>query len=405
MGKEELFIPKPKHKGLKIMLAILLIAGLIVGGYFLYKHKFNDPNSIVNNVFEEARNSVKESLKKVDNKGIYKIDGHVKIDSNINTDEIGEILTILKDLELQFSGETDSKKIITNFNISSKYKNDALFGIKGRLEDNTIYVLLDGLYDKYLKLESHNTMTPTDAIVDSDDIETIIDALLTAGKKEFTKLDIKKNDTKTTVNGKEIDVIDNYIELKDKEVNDLIKNIINNLKNNQKFLDVIKKLLKTDAKEMLDGIEKNINKDEFKGTYKISFYTDKGLLNKKLISIKQSITQNNITTSIIIDKISDDEMMISIQVPTTQYSIKYKLNKSIANVVLSMNSMGAYINIEFSANYEPINEVSKLDVSNSKNIEDLTQEEEQEIEKKFMENKTLLKLIEEINKITKKELN
>lgn len=405
MGKEELFIPKPKHKGLKIMLAILLIAGLIVGGYFLYKHKFNDPKSIVNNVFEEARNSVKESLKKVDNKGIYKIDGHVKIDSNINTDEIGEILTILKDLELQFSGETDSKKTITNFNISSKYKNDALFGIKGRLEDNTIYVLLDGLYDKYLKLESHNTMTPTDVIVDSDDIETIIDALLTAGKKEFTKLDIKKNDTKITVNGKEIDVIDNYIELKDKEVNDLIKNIINNLENNQKFLDVIKKLLKTDAKEMLDGIEKNINKDEFKGTYKISFYTDKGLLNKKLISIKQSITQNNITTSIIIDKISDDEMMISIQVPTTQYSIKYKLNKSIANVVLSMNSMGAYINIEFSANYEPINEVSKLDVSNSKNIEDLTQEEEQEIEKKFMENKTLLKLIEEINKITKKELN
>ena len=33
--KEELFIPKTKHKGLKIILAIILIGALAYGGYYL----------------------------------------------------------------------------------------------------------------------------------------------------------------------------------------------------------------------------------------------------------------------------------------------------------------------------------------------------------------------------------
>ena len=53
--EEELFIPKTKHKGLKIILATLLIVGLIIGGYFLYQYKFNNPKTIVKTVIADAK--------------------------------------------------------------------------------------------------------------------------------------------------------------------------------------------------------------------------------------------------------------------------------------------------------------------------------------------------------------
>ena len=61
---EDLFIPKTKHKGLKIMLAIILIALLGVGGYFLYQEKFNNPKATVMNIINDAeKDAGSETLK------------------------------------------------------------------------------------------------------------------------------------------------------------------------------------------------------------------------------------------------------------------------------------------------------------------------------------------------------
>lgn len=406
MEQEELFIPKTKNKVLKIILAILLIVGLGIGAYLLYQYKFNNPKVTISNALENARSNIKESFKEVNQKGIYKVNGHIKVDSNLNSGEISEILKILKDLELQFGGELDSKNLVANFTLNSKYKNDKLVDIKGYFENNTIYLLLDGLYDKYIKFDTKQTEMTLPSLsnleINPSDIETILDSLLTAAKKEFTELDIKKSDTKITIDNKEIEVIDNSIVLENNEVNTLAKNIIIDLKGDQKFLDVLKKITGKDAKETLSEMETGISSSAFKGTYTINFYTDKGLFNKKIISVKQSITQNDMTTSIIVDKISNDEIMISLLIPNTQYSIKIKKNNSVMNMVLGMSSMGSYINIELNANYEAIKEVTKLDVSNSKNVKDLTEEDEQIINNKLKDNQALIKLIEEITKINTK---
>jgi len=405
MEKEELFIPKTKHKGLKIILAILLIAGLIAGGYYLYQQKFNSPKAIISNALVEAKGELAKAVKESNSEEKYKIDGHIKIDSNIKD----EAFDTLKNVEFQFNSEVDLKGKIANFILNTKYQNDKLVDIKGYYENELIYFLLDGLHDKYLKINlkelEQNEGAPIEIPeikISQQDIQVIFDSMITALDKAINNLEIKKSDEKITIDGKEINAINNYIELKGKELNTFIKNVINNLKEDKSFIKVLCKLTDIDENTMTNNITLNlingIDEDVFQGTYKINFYTDKGLFKKKLISIRQSITQNNITTSINVDKISDDEVLLSISTMGMGYSVKVKKNNSAINILANVNIMGQYINLELNMNYEKIKEVTKFDVTNNQDINTLTEQDMQKIENKLMNNKAILKLKEKLEK-------
>ena len=80
-------------------------------------------------------------------------------------------------------------------------------------------------------------------------------------------------------------------------------------------------------------------------------------------------------------------------------SLKIKETSSVATILLNIKNGNEYINVDLSMNYEKVKEVDKPNVSNSKDINSLTDQEIADIEKKLMENQTLLKLIEQINKI------
>ena len=403
MEKEELFIPKTKYKALKIILAIILIGGLMAGGYFLYQYKFNNPKNIVNNIITKAKSNIKESLNNVDDHSKYNISGLFKFDTNINDEE----LKILKDIELQFNGEIDTKESIGNLDIGSKYQNEKLIDIKAYYEKDLVYLLLEDIYDKYLKInvkEDEVTESIPKINLTKEEVETVFDALLNSFEKEVSKLDIKKVDTTITIDKETIDVINNYIELKDKEVNDFIIGIVSHLDSNQKFMNIMNKLTDNKAKEAFDGLKEGLKEEAFKGIYKICFYTDKGLLNKKLISIRQTMALDDLTLSFNVDKISDDEVLISMIADKLNYSVRIKKNSSVIVLKLNINLDGEYIDIELNMNYEKINSISKPDLTNSKDINELTEEENKQINDKVLENDVLVKLMKKINSIGQKEV-
>jgi hypothetical protein len=398
--KEELFIPKTKHKGLKITLAILLIAGLIVGGYFLYQYKFNSPKQIVSNIINDAKEDFQKKLNETKNSELYKIEGHIKLDSNIDDDTF----KILKDLELLFSGEIDSKESISNFNINTKYKNDELATIKAYKEKNVYYILLDGIYDKYLKTENEVDSNLSKININKKDLYTFYISLLNAYEKELENYDIKQENATINIGGKSVNVIDNYLELKDDEVNKLSKGIINTLKNDQNFIEALGNITNSNGKETLDSLIINMDEEEFIGTYRISFYTDKGLLKKKIVSIRQVIYQSSLPVSVNVDKISDEEMRVSIGSMGAEYSVNIKTSNNAINLVLNINILNEYINVTINMSYDTIKEVVKPNITNSKNIDELTDKERQEIEEKLQNNKALLQLIENIQKTNQKEV-
>lgn len=399
--KEELFIPKTKHKALKIILAIILIAGLIVGGYFLYQYKFNSPKMIVNNVINDAKENFQSKIDESKKEELYKVDGHIKFESNIND----ETFKVLKDIELLFKGEINSKESFGNIDINTKYKNDELANIKAYYEKDVVYLLLDGIYDKYLKVDTKDEKEsiPKINLNSSKDIYVVYHSLLKAFEIELDKLEFKQENDTITIDGKETKVINNYVELKDKEVNELAKGIVNTLLKDQEFLTAINNITGEDYKEKLNETLEGINEEEFQGVYRINFYTDKGLFKKKLVSVRQTILVEGVSMSVNVDKISDEEVFMSISSTGITYAINVKSTNSMMNIIFSLNTMGQYINFEINMNYETIKEVTKPDVSNSKDINTLTEKEKQDIENKLKSNKALLKLIEELNKVGKQE--
>ncbi len=374
------------------MLAILLVAGLMVGGYFLYQYKFNNPKTIVKTVIADAKENFKAKQEELKKQEIYKVDGHIKLDSNIDDDTF----KALKDLELLFNGEINQKDRIGNIDINTKYKNDNLVDMNLYYENDTTYLLLKDIYDKYLKIdnkEEDNVIVKVN--INPNDVYVIYNSLLNALDKEIDKLEIKQENDTITIGGKERKVINNYIELKDKEVNNLSKSILNTLKNDKEFIEAINNITGENYLEKLEETEDSINEEEFVGTYKINFYTDRGIFKKKIVSTRQTITQNGMAAFITVDRISDDEIYLAITSTGITYSFNIKTTKSTMNLILGMNVLGQHVNVELSMNYETIKEITKPDISKSKDIDSLTDKEIEGIKEKLRDNKALLKLIDE----------
>ena len=396
MEKEE-FIPKTKKKGLKITLAILLIVGVLVGTYFLYQYKFNNPNAIVKQVLNNIKSNAKNTSK-INEK--YKYDGLLKIDTNMADENTNNII---KNLELQINGQLDYKEQIGNVIINTKYKNEKFVGISTYYEKNNLYLLLNDLYDKYIKFENKNEIN-TDSI-DSKDAQIITNSIIDALKKEIDNLKIEQSNSTITIDGKDVKAIENKITLNNEQLTTISKNILTSLKNNKEFIKTMDKVSKENTTESINKLLENVNKENADETCFISFYTDNGLFNKKLISVRLAVIDNKTDDKLVIeiDKINDNEVNILISTLEGEVSFRIKKNGNAVNSIINMKQDEKFIKILFNVNYEKINTITKPDVSNNKDMASITEQELNDIQTKLMENKTLLKLIEEISKTSNKE--
>ena len=395
--EEELFIPKTKHKALKIIFAFILIGALIAGGYYLYKEKFDNPNKTVISIIEDAEKNVKNEL----DDNAYKINGVLKIDANLSS-ELKPITDILKNLDLQFILESDVKNKLANATINAKYKKEQLMDINMFVNDNNAYVLLQDVYDKYLKL-SMDDVTSEESIeipeinLSEQDIETLTNSLMKALKNGLNGIEFKRISTTIKIDDKDRNVYNNYADLKEAEMKKLIKDIINTLSGDNEFIKVFRKIAGEDAK--IDDLVKELDNKTIPGTYRISFYTDKNILNQKLVSVRLEVDVDNVKSSITLDKISDEEALLSVDTSGGTIVVRVKKTNSVFNVNMNVNILGVTVKLDFSSNYEKIKEVTKPDVSDSKDIEKLTNEEQQAIAEKLQSNKGILKLMEDLSKI------
>ena len=406
--QEELFIPKTKHKFLKILLALIIIGGIGVGGYFLYQEKFNDPKSIVRNVLESNKNSVSNSLIANEDLDKYKINGIVRVDADLG--KINENVTnILKDITLQFGGEVDFKESIANIEINTKYKNERLIDLSTYFENGNTYLHLDDIFNKYIKFDN---MEDGESIKDvlkniklkQNELNTIINSIKKSFKEEIMKYDFNKEDVVIVVDDINISTYDNYVILKNNEVSKLASSIIKYLANDNDAIKAIETLFdEKNVKEILNELSTQIEKEEYIGTYRFDFYTDKGLFNKDLIGLRIEISQNSVTSTINIGKL-EDGIFISASSMGTSCGIKVIKNNSNINFTIKLRDLENDAKIDISVNYEKVDKINKPDISKSVNLDKLTDEDMKKIEDGFSKNEVLKKLFDKIKESTTNEL-
>lgn len=375
------------------IILFLLMIGLGVGGYLFYK--FNSSPKVLfvktlskYTLLKNDSNDLINFLSKLKDGYTFSINNNVKIKSDKE-----EIMNALVNIKLTNNFE----KKLANLDINFDDNNGSVINFNSFMEENRTYLKLNNIFDKYYYLDEDNSSLFEDSeIVDDSKLIEVISNSFSSyfTDDKFSKENVDDN-VKITVG------------LSDKDFYDLINLIVNDLKNS-KVLEVYasKEFPIEDIYKGLDDfiseLKNELNLESKDITYSYSIYEKNNKLIKQELSIRDILvaiegdTKGNIYVynegKIVLTgnynknyfKLSYEEDGVNLNL-----SIDYKNNTSASefdsnyNIVLRINELtiSDYVKLNINDNKE----ILEIDKENSKKIDDITAEEEEQIYNKFFE--------------------
>lgn len=364
-----------------VIFVIIALLGLAFFGGKYYLASRNNIKIFMDNYFNELEENIGKN---------NSTSGSLSLNVNGDTtDKEKKIFKILNNLDFSMNYGIDTKENITNIDISTNYYGDKLININTYIEDNNIYLSSSDLYSKYIKIENKKEDNSEKKSMTNDDYKVIINSISTAVSESLKEEYFTKNWVK--LDGKSVNKVE--LLLNNNNIKIINENIINNLKNNNNFIDSFGKLIgkKTmEVKELLDKEIKEVNSNEY-SDIKISLYT------KITKFVKLEITSGE-------DKIvvKSNDKGYSFEIVDSEDNNTYNGTIEINN---NSDSTTYNVNVKDSNNLEikinnTINKTTKIekkDVSNSVLLEDITEKEYEDIINKISNNKAFNKIYEDIS--------
>ena len=361
-----------------VIFVIIALLGLAFFGGKYYLASRNNIKIFMNDYFNKLEDNIGKN---------NSTSGSLSLNVNGDTtDKEKKIFKILNNLDFSMNYGIDTKENITNIDISTNYYGDKLININTYIEDNNIYLSSSDLYSKYIKIENKKEDNSEKKSMTNDDYKVIINSISTAVSESLKEEYFTKNWVK--LDGKSVNKVELLL-----NNNNIKENIINNLKNNNNFIDSFGKLIgkKTmEVKELLDKEIKEVNNNEY-SDIKISLYT------KITKFVKLEITSGE-------DKIvvKSNDKGYSFEIVDSEDNNTYNGTIEINN---NSDSTTYNVNVKDSNNLEikinnTINKTTKIekkDVSNSILLEDITEKEYEDIINKISNNKAFNKIYEDIS--------
>ena len=364
-----------------VIFVIIALLGLAFFGGKYYLASRNNIKIFMNDYFNELEENIGKN---------NSTSGSLSLNVNGDTtDKEEKIFKILNNLDFSMNYGIDTKENITNIDISTNYYGDKLININTYIEDNNIYLSSSDLYSKYIKIENKKEDNSEKKSMTNDDYKVIINSISTAVSESLKEEYFTKNWVK--LDGKSVNKVE--LLLNNNNIKIINENIINNLKNNNNFIDSFGKLIgkKTmEVKELLDKEIKEVNSNEY-SDIKISLYTKITKFVKLEITSGEDkivIKSNDKGYSFeIVDSEDNNTYNGTIEINNNSDSTTYNVNVKDSN------------NLEIKIN-NTINKTTKIekkDVSNSVLLEDITEKEYEDIINKISNNKAFNKIYEDIS--------
>ncbi len=364
-----------------VIFVIIALLGLAFFGGKYYLASRNNIKIFMNDYFNKLEDNIGKN---------NSTSGSLSLNVNGDTtDKEKKIFKILNNLDFSMNYGIDTKENITNIDISTNYYGDKLININTYIEDNNIYLSSSDLYSKYIKIENKKEDNSEKKSMTNDDYKVIINSISTAVSESLKEEYFTKNWVK--LDGKSVNKVE--LLLNNNNIKIINENIINNLKNNNNFIDSFGKLIgkKTmEVKELLDKEIKEVNSNEY-SDIKISLYT------KITKFVKLEITSGE-------DKIAvkSNDKGYSFEIVDSEdnntYNGTIKINNNSDSTTYNVNVKDSN-NLEIKIN-NTINKTTKIekkDVSNSILLEDITEKEYEDIINKISNNKAFNKIYEDIS--------
>lgn len=364
-----------------VIFVIIALLGLAFFGGKYYLASRNNIKIFMNDYFNKLEDNIGKN---------NSTSGSLSLNVNGDTtDKEKKIFKILNNLDFSMNYGIDTKENITNIDISTNYYGDKLININTYIEDNNIYLSSSDLYSKYIKIENKKEDNSEKKSMTNDDYKVIINSISTAVSESLKEEYFTKNWVK--LEGKSVNKVE--LLLNNNNIKIINENIINNLKNNNNFIDSFGKLIgkKTmEVKELLDKEIKEVNSNEY-SDIKISLYT------KITKFVKLEITSGE---DKIVVKSNDKGYSFEIvdSEDNNTYNGTIKINNNSDSTTYNVNVKDSN-NLEIKIN-NTINKTTKIekkDVSNSVLLEDITEKEYEDIINKISNNKAFNKIYEDIS--------
>ena len=364
-----------------VIFVIIALLGLAFFGGKYYLASRNNIKIFMDNYFNELEENIGKN---------NSTSGSLSLNVNGDTtDKEEKIFKILNNLDFSMNYGIDTKENITNIDISTNYYGDKLININTYIEDNNIYLSSSDLYSKYIRIENNKEDNSEKKSMTNEDYKVIINSISTAVSESLKEEYFTKSWVK--LDGKNVNKVE--LLLNNNNIKIINENIINNLKNNNNFIDSFGKLTgkKTmEVKELLDKEIKEVNSNEY-SDIKISLYTKiTKFVKLEIISGEDKIVvkSNDKGYSFeIVDSEDNNTYNGTIVINNNSDSTTYNVNVKDSN----------NLEIKINNTINKTTKVEKKDVSNSVLFEDITEKEYEDIINKISNNKAFNKIYEDIS--------
>ena len=364
-----------------VIFVIIALLGLAFFGGKYYLASRNNIKIFMDNYFNELEDNIGKN---------NSTSGSLSLNVNGDTtDKEEKIFKILNNLDFSMNYGIDTKENITNIDISTNYYGDKLININTYIEDNNIYLSSSDLYSKYIRIENNKEDNSEKKSMTNDDYKVIINSISTAVSESLKEEYFTKNWVK--LDGKSVNKVE--LSLNNNNIKIINENIINNLKNNNNFIDSFGKLTgkKTmEVKELLDKEIKEVNSNEY-SDIKISLYTKITKFVKLEITSGEDkivVKSNDKGYSFeIVDSEDNNTYNGTIEINNNSDSTTYNVNVKDSN----------NLEIKINNTINKTTKVEKKDVSNSVLLEDITNKEYEDIINKISNNKAFNRIYEDIS--------
>lgn len=385
---------KKKKKKFPLILIVLLVIIIFigVGVYYFINSSRNVFMVAIDTVFGYLEeNTINNST----SSGTFSI----KMSAS-GTDSSASYLSSFID-KVDFSGTygIDYENKLVNVDLKSNYDDKKLINANVYMESGNGYILLDELYDKYIRVPIEDYDSMFSSYSNKDDYRVVVSSIKNAIKvslkdeyftKEKVELDGQKvNKTVLKVNKANYDAI--------------MDDIYNELVNDDKFLNsmaIVGRMSVNEVKEILKDLsETDLEFEELEGSNEKFVEFDVALFTKGSDFLKVEFTTSS--SKIVI---SNDDANYNFEFSENN-DIVFKgsivLNKANNNVLLRIDSVESNISIEFNVNstIEHGSMIEKKVVSNNVSSSEISEDEIKEIYTKLLKEEGVVSLIQDIYSI------
>ena len=362
----------------------ILILMLIVGcGYYYFV--IDSPKSIFITILNNLSNNLEI---KENNEDIINFDFSLDLNLLTPKKDYIDLTNIINELSINGNIGIDSNKQEEYLSVNALYQEKDLFGIYSYFTKKEMYLKLNNIYDKVLKSSfTEEEMKEIDKMYEVTDKENentdkLIESLIENAVKILK--DAKYTKTYEKLDKTYVKKLNVLVDTK------LLKNFYNNLINDSNFIESYSRLeniTEEKTKEIFTNLKNKLDNEKLELTIYLS------ALNNEFIKLEFNYDDIRLVLTKDINEIKYkyyEEDIIKYQ-----GYIYFKDNESNYQISLSLEDIEAELIVELNSEIEIKHgdKINSLDTTNTKELELLTEDDYNKIEKNIANNENLNKLL------------